>query len=43
MQALNKLIFTVSAIKQNHGRHNETMGESFQYYSWIQDFEADFP
>ena len=19
------------------------MGESFQYYSWIQDFEADFP
>ena len=21
----------------------KTMGESFQDYSWIQDFEADFP
>ena len=24
--------------------HNHTdMGQSFQNYSWIQDFEADFP
>ena len=24
-------------------RLNLNMGESFQDYSWIQDFEADFP
>ena len=23
--------------------NTELMGESFQDYSWIQDFEADFP
>ena len=25
------------------GTDYDAMGESFQVYSWIQDFEADFP
>ena len=26
-----------------NSNQTELMGESFQDYSWIQDFEADFP
>ena len=29
--------------KKSMSKQNSPMGESFQDYSWIQDFEADFP
>ena len=32
----------LSILSQN-SIHMDHMGESFQDYSWIQDFEADFP
>ena len=35
-----KLLFKLNDIRLKVNTH---MGESFQYYSWIQDFEANFP
>ena len=36
----SKLFVIISQIYTKSDNH---MGESFQDYSWIQDFEADFP
>ena len=37
---INKILLKIS---EAFDMSLEYMGESFQDYSWIQDFEADFP
>ena len=38
-----KNIYVLTNMNESWADLIEPMGESFQDYSWIQDFEADFP
>ena len=43
MNVLQPSVFHISVYGTKHLVKIDNLGKSFQDYSWIQDFEADFP